>query len=140
MATVHLTDRQWVWIQPLLPPPARTGRPRATDATDDAQVSQPAGHHQQDYAELHARSAFSFLKQRTLFRKVDKSATPKARKPRAADGRPPLRAVPHSRPDAADQVLAAYRPGMRDKQLAAAAGVSVPTARKHRPRYDAGAA
>jgi transposase len=29
MATVHLTDSQWVFIQPLLPPPARTGRPRA---------------------------------------------------------------------------------------------------------------
>lgn len=31
MATVHLTDRQWAFIQPLLPPPARTGRPRADD-------------------------------------------------------------------------------------------------------------
>jgi transposase len=31
MATVHLTDRQWEFIQPLLPPSARTGRPRADD-------------------------------------------------------------------------------------------------------------
>src|SRR5258708_28155795 len=31
MARIHLTDRQWVFIQPLLPPPARTGRPRADD-------------------------------------------------------------------------------------------------------------
>jgi transposase len=31
MATVHLTDRQWAFIWPLLPPPARTGRPRADD-------------------------------------------------------------------------------------------------------------
>lgn len=31
MATVHLTDRQWAFIQPLLPPPAWTGRPRADD-------------------------------------------------------------------------------------------------------------
>lgn len=31
MATVHLTDKQWAFIQPLLPPPARTGRPRADD-------------------------------------------------------------------------------------------------------------
>ena len=31
MATVHLTDRQWVFIQPLLPPRARTGRLRADD-------------------------------------------------------------------------------------------------------------
>jgi transposase len=31
MATVHLTDEQWAFIQPLLPPPARTGRPRADD-------------------------------------------------------------------------------------------------------------
>lgn len=31
MATVHLTDGQWTFIQPLLPPPARTGRPRADD-------------------------------------------------------------------------------------------------------------
>jgi len=31
MATVHLSDRQWGFIQPLLPPPARTGRPRADD-------------------------------------------------------------------------------------------------------------
>jgi transposase len=31
MATVQLTDEQWTFIQPLLPPPARTGRPRADD-------------------------------------------------------------------------------------------------------------
>lgn len=31
MATVHLTDEQWGFIQPLLPPPARPGRPRADD-------------------------------------------------------------------------------------------------------------
>jgi transposase len=31
MATVHLTDKQWGVIQPLLPPPAWTGRPRADD-------------------------------------------------------------------------------------------------------------
>jgi len=31
MARIHFTDSQWVFIQPLLPPPARTGRPRADD-------------------------------------------------------------------------------------------------------------
>jgi transposase len=31
MARIHLSDRQWAFIQPLLPPPARTGRPRADD-------------------------------------------------------------------------------------------------------------
>jgi transposase len=31
MASVHLTDEQWAFIQPLLPPSARTGRPRADD-------------------------------------------------------------------------------------------------------------
>jgi transposase len=31
MGKIHLTDRQWAFIQPLLPPPARTGRPRADD-------------------------------------------------------------------------------------------------------------
>src|SRR5260370_2921529 len=31
MNRIHLTDRQWAFIQPLLPPPARTGRPRAND-------------------------------------------------------------------------------------------------------------
>ncbi len=31
MANVHFTDRQWAFIQPFLPPPARTGRPRAED-------------------------------------------------------------------------------------------------------------
>jgi len=31
MSKVHLTDRQWAFIQPLLPPPAHTGRPRADD-------------------------------------------------------------------------------------------------------------
>jgi transposase len=31
MAALHLTDRQWAFVQPLLPPPARTGRPRADD-------------------------------------------------------------------------------------------------------------
>jgi len=31
MARIHLTDRQWTFIEPLLPPPARTGRPRADD-------------------------------------------------------------------------------------------------------------
>lgn len=31
MADVHFTDRQWAFIQPFLPPPARTGRPRAED-------------------------------------------------------------------------------------------------------------
>src|SRR5258707_1434182 len=31
MARIHLTDRQWAFIRPHLPPPARTGRPRADD-------------------------------------------------------------------------------------------------------------
>src|SRR5215468_10775397 len=31
MSRVHLTDGQWTFIKPLLPPPARTGRPRAND-------------------------------------------------------------------------------------------------------------
>ena len=31
MSRIHLTDRQWVFIEPLLPPSARTGRPRADD-------------------------------------------------------------------------------------------------------------
>jgi transposase len=31
MARIQLTDRQWTFIQPLLPPHARTGRPRADD-------------------------------------------------------------------------------------------------------------
>jgi transposase len=31
MSKVHLTDSQWAAIQPFLPPPARTGRPRADD-------------------------------------------------------------------------------------------------------------
>ena len=31
MSRIHLTDRQWAFIRPLLPPPARTGRPRADD-------------------------------------------------------------------------------------------------------------
>jgi transposase len=31
MGTIHLTDQQWAFIRPLLPPPARTGRPRADD-------------------------------------------------------------------------------------------------------------
>jgi transposase len=31
MSRIHLTDRQWAFIQPQLPPPARTGRPRADD-------------------------------------------------------------------------------------------------------------
>lgn len=31
MSKIHLTDRQWVFIRPFLPPPARTGRPRAGD-------------------------------------------------------------------------------------------------------------
>jgi transposase len=31
MTSVLLTDRQWAFIQPLLPPPAPTGRPRADD-------------------------------------------------------------------------------------------------------------
>jgi transposase len=31
MASVQLTDKQWAIIQPLLSPPARTGRPRAGD-------------------------------------------------------------------------------------------------------------
>jgi transposase len=31
MSRIGLTDRQWAFIQPLLPPPARTGRPRADD-------------------------------------------------------------------------------------------------------------
>jgi transposase len=33
MNHVHLTDEQWAVIQPLLPPLARTGRPRADDRT-----------------------------------------------------------------------------------------------------------
>jgi transposase len=31
MSRIGLTDRQWAFIHPLLPPPARTGRPRADD-------------------------------------------------------------------------------------------------------------
>lgn len=31
MGRIQLTDSQWAFIQPLLPPPARTGRPRADD-------------------------------------------------------------------------------------------------------------
>jgi transposase len=31
MSRVHLTDRKWAFIHPYLPPPARTGRPRADD-------------------------------------------------------------------------------------------------------------
>jgi transposase len=31
MSRIHLTDRQWAFMQPLLPPPAHTGRPRAND-------------------------------------------------------------------------------------------------------------
>src|SRR5260221_2847390 len=31
MGRIHLTDRQWAFIQPLLPPAACTGRPRADD-------------------------------------------------------------------------------------------------------------
>ena len=31
MARIHLTDGQWAFIQLFLPPPARTGRPRADD-------------------------------------------------------------------------------------------------------------
>jgi transposase len=31
MSRIHLTDRQWAFIRPLLPPPAWTGRPRADD-------------------------------------------------------------------------------------------------------------
>jgi transposase len=31
MSRIHLTDSQWAFIQPLLPPPAHTGRPRAND-------------------------------------------------------------------------------------------------------------
>src|SRR5690348_2032011 len=31
MSSIHLTDQQWAFIQPLLPPPAHTGRPRAND-------------------------------------------------------------------------------------------------------------
>jgi transposase len=31
MGRIQLTDRQWAFIQPHLPPPARTGRPRAND-------------------------------------------------------------------------------------------------------------
>ena len=33
MSKIHLTDAQWAFIKPLLPPPARTGRPRADDRT-----------------------------------------------------------------------------------------------------------
>src|SRR5260370_27474308 len=31
MGKIHLTDAHWAFIQPRLPPPARTGRPRAND-------------------------------------------------------------------------------------------------------------
>jgi transposase len=31
MGRIHLTEQQWAFIRPLLPPPARTGRPRAND-------------------------------------------------------------------------------------------------------------
>lgn len=31
MGRIHLTDRQWAFVHPYLPPPARTGRPRTDD-------------------------------------------------------------------------------------------------------------
>src|SRR5260370_36338024 len=31
MSRIALTEHQWAFIRPLLPPPARTGRPRAND-------------------------------------------------------------------------------------------------------------
>jgi transposase len=31
MGRIHLSDKQWALIRPFLPPPARTGRPRAND-------------------------------------------------------------------------------------------------------------
>src|SRR5260370_28108768 len=31
MSRIHLTERQWAFIRPLLPRPARIGRPRADD-------------------------------------------------------------------------------------------------------------
>lgn len=31
MGRIHLSERHWAFIQPLLPPPAHTGRPRADD-------------------------------------------------------------------------------------------------------------
>src|SRR6516225_2845359 len=31
MSSIRLTDRQWAFIRPYLPAPARTGRPRADD-------------------------------------------------------------------------------------------------------------
>lgn len=31
MSRICLTESQWAFIKPLLPPPARTGRPRAND-------------------------------------------------------------------------------------------------------------
>src|SRR5215510_4691322 len=31
MGRIHLTDVQWAFIRPFLPPPAHTGRPRADD-------------------------------------------------------------------------------------------------------------
>ncbi len=31
MSRIHLTESRWAFIEPLLPPPARTGRPRAND-------------------------------------------------------------------------------------------------------------
>lgn len=31
MSKIHLSDEQWAFIRPHLPPPARTGRPRADD-------------------------------------------------------------------------------------------------------------
>jgi transposase len=31
MSKIRFTDQQWAFIEPLLPPPAHTGRPRAND-------------------------------------------------------------------------------------------------------------
>jgi transposase len=31
MSRLYLTDRQWTVLRPYLPPPARTGQPRADD-------------------------------------------------------------------------------------------------------------
>jgi transposase len=31
MSNIALTEQQWAFIRPLLPPPARTGHPRAND-------------------------------------------------------------------------------------------------------------
>ena len=97
MANVHLTGKLWAFIEPFVPPPARTGRPRADDrlaeqTLDTIRVARPRGRPKQRPQKLVADRGYdSRVFRRALRGRGIRLCIPPKRRPKnwkAKQGRP----------------------------------------------------